>query len=127
MDFMERIFNRQHASAVPADELTTSLGKVCYLPHFDIYHPKKPDQVRVVFDCSAVFNNESLNKHLLQGADQMNSLTGVLARFRKEKVALSYDKEQMCHSFYVTPDCRISSVFYGIKTAIWMAPSVSSA
>ena len=36
----------------------------------------------------------------------MNSLTGVLARFRKEDVALSCDIEQMFHSFYVTPDCR---------------------
>ena len=106
INFMEKIFDCHHASAVPADELTTSPGKVWYLPHFDIYHPKKPDQVRVVFDCSAVFNNESLNKHLLQGPDQMNSLTGVLARFRKEDVALSCDIEQMFHSFYVTPDCR---------------------
>ena len=106
IDFMEKIFDRHHASGVPADELTTSPGKVWYLPHFDIYHPKKPDQVRVVFDCSAVLNNESLNKHLLQGPDQMHSLTGVLARFRKEDVALSCDKEQMFHSFYVTPDCR---------------------
>ena len=106
IDFMEKIFDRHHASAVPADELTTSPGKVWYLPHFDIYHPKKPDQVRVVFDCSAVFNNQSLNKHLLQEPDQMNSLTGVLTRFRKEEVALSCDIEQMFHSFYVTPDCR---------------------
>ena len=124
---MEKIFDRLHASAVPADELTTSPGKVWYRPHFDIYHPKKPDQVRVVFDCSAVFNNESLNKNLLQGPDQMNSLTGVLARFRKEDVALSCDIEQMFHSLHVTPDCRDFLLFYGMRTAIWMAPSVSSA
>ena len=37
---MEKIFDRHHASAVPADELTTSPGKVWYLPRFDIYHPK---------------------------------------------------------------------------------------
>ena len=103
---MEKIFNHHHASAIPANELTTAPGKVWYLPHFDIYNPKKPDQVRVVFDCSAIFNNEALNKHLLQGPDQMNSLTRVLARFHKEDVALSCDIEQMFHSFDVTPDCR---------------------
>ena len=36
----------------------------------------------------------------------MNSLTGVLAKFRKEEVALSCDIEQIFHSFCVTPDCR---------------------
>lgn len=68
--------------------------------------PKKPDQIRVVFDCSAIFNNESLNKHLLQGPDQLNSLVGVLTRFRKEAVAFTCDIEQMFHSFFVSPGHR---------------------
>lgn len=79
--FMQMILERQHASRVP--------GKVWYLPHFDVYHPKKPDQVRVVFDRSALHNSQSLNKNLLQGPYQLNSLIGVLTRFRKEGVALT--------------------------------------
>lgn len=106
VDFEEKIFDRQHASHVPADELTGPPGKVWYLPHFDIYHLKKPKQVRVVFDCSAVFCNESLNRNLLQGPDQLNSLVGVLTRFRKEDIALTCDVEQMFHSFYVNPASR---------------------
>ena len=106
VDFMQKIVDRQHASRVPADELTGPPGKVWYLPHFDIYHPKKPNQVRVVFDCSAVFCNESLNRNLLQGPDQLNSLVGVLTRFRKDDVALTCDVEQMFHSFYVNPASR---------------------
>ena len=104
--FMQKILERQHASRVPADELTPTPGKVWYLPHFNVYHRKKPDQVRVVFDCSALYNNESLNKNLLQGPDQLSSLIGVLTRFRKEDVALTCDIEQMFHSFHVTPSCR---------------------
>ena len=103
---MQKIVDRQHASRVPADELTGSPGKVWYLPHFDIYHPKKPNQVRVVFDCSAVFCNESLNRNLLQGPDQLNSLVAVCTRFRKDDVALTCDVEQMFHSFYVNPASR---------------------
>ena len=87
VDFMQKIFDRQHASRVPVDELTGPSGKVWYLPHFDIYHPKKPNQERVVFDCSAVFCNESLNRNLLQGPDQLK-------------------KKQMFHSFYVNPASR---------------------
>ena len=53
------------------------------------YHPKKQDQIRIVFDCSAVFQDQSLNKHLLQGPDIMNGLAGVLSRFRKEETAVT--------------------------------------
>lgn len=53
-----------------------------------------------------MFENESLNKHLLQGPDQLNSLIGVLTRLRKEEVAFTCDIEQMFHSFYVTPKDR---------------------
>jgi len=77
---MQKIFDHQHASRVPTDELASPPGKIWYLPHFDIYHPKKPNQVRVVFDCRAVFYNESLNRNLLQGPDQLNPLVGVLTR-----------------------------------------------
>lgn len=73
-----------HASRVPVDQLSTAEDKVSYLPYFNIYHPRKPGQIRVVLDCSAVFENESLNKHLVQGPDQLKSLIGVLKRFRKD-------------------------------------------
>ena len=104
--FMQKNLERGHASRVPTSQLHTQPGKVWYLPHFNVYHPRKPDQIRVVFDCSAVFENESLNKHLLQGPDQLNSLIGVLTRFRKEEVAFTCDIEQMFHNFYVNPEHR---------------------
>ena len=105
-EFMQKIFDKNHASPVPLEELKTSAGKVWYLPHFDIYHPKKQDQIRIVFDCSAVFQDQSLNKHLLQGPDMMNGLVGVLSRFRKEEIAVTCDIEQMFHSFHVNPEHR---------------------
>ena len=104
--FMQKILERQHASRVPDNELTPTPGKVLYLPHFDVYHPKKPDQVRVVFDCRALYNSQSLNKNLLQGPDQLNSLIGVLTRFRKEDVALTCDMKQMFYSFHITTSHR---------------------
>ena len=56
---MQKILERQHASRVPDNELTPTPGKVWYLPHFHVYHPKKPDQVRVVFDCRALYNSQT--------------------------------------------------------------------
>lgn len=32
----------------------TTDGKIWYIPHHGVYHPKKPDKIRVVFDCSFV-------------------------------------------------------------------------
>ena len=72
-----------------------------YIPHHGVYHPQKPDKIRVVFDCSARHHNACLNDVLLQGPDLMNPLTGVLHRFRKENIAISCDIERMFHQFRV--------------------------
>ena len=99
--FMEKILSKGHASPVPPDEVNPKPGHVWYLPHFGVYHPKKPGQIRVVFDSSAEFAGVSLNKALLPGPDLMNSLLGVLIRFRREIIAVMCDIEQMFHSFHV--------------------------
>ncbi|KAK2551629.1 hypothetical protein P5673_027396 [Acropora cervicornis] len=81
-------------------------GKLWYLLHHPVFHPQKPNKVRVVFDCAARFRETSLNDQLLQGPDLTNNLTGVLLRFRQEPVALVADVEQMFHQVRVRPeDC----------------------
>ena len=84
--FMGKVVDRGHAAEIPPDRLGVPdrEGRVWYLPHFAVYHPRKPEQVRVVFYASAEFHGVSLNKELLSGPDQMNSLLGVLVRFRQE-------------------------------------------
>ena len=47
--------------------------------------------MRVVFDCSTLYQGVSLNQQLLQGPDLTNNLTGVLCRFRKDRIALMCD------------------------------------
>ena len=110
---MQKVFDRKHADRVSKEELKTSPGKVWYLPHFEVYHPRKPDQIHVVFDCSATFHGQSLNQHLLQGPDWMNALVGVLSRFCKNEVAVTCDIEQMFHSFFVNLED-----FFGLRTTI---------
>lgn len=77
------------------------VGEKWYIPHHGVYHPKKPDKLRVVFDCSAKYQGTSLNDHLLQGPDLMNKLIGVLVRFRHHPVAFMCDVEKMFHQFHV--------------------------
>ena len=78
-------------------------GRIWYLPHHPVFHPQKPNKVRVVFDCAAQFESTSLNDQLLQGPDLNNSLFGVLLRFRQDPIALTSDVEAMFHQVRVKP------------------------
>ena len=95
-DFMQKLFEKGHAE--PAPEISPSTPR-WYLPHFGVYHPQKPDKIRVVFDSAAETKGTSLNKILLSGPDLTNNLLGVLLRFRQDTVAFMADIEQMFHSF----------------------------
>jgi hypothetical protein len=82
------------------------LGTHWYLPHHPVYHPQKPDKIRVVFDCSARYRGTSLNDQLLQGPDLTNLLVGVITRFREEPVAFMSDVESMFYQVHVrSSDC----------------------
>ena len=64
------------------------------------------DDDDVVFDCAAEYQNESLNKHLLQGPDLTNNLTGVFCRFRQQPIAFLWDIEGMFHQVKVKEEYR---------------------
>lgn len=72
-----------------------------FLPLFGVYHPKKKDKIRIVFDSSSKFEGVSLNNVLMTGPDSTNNLTGILLRFRRESVAVTGDIEQMFYQFRV--------------------------
>lgn len=74
---------------------------VWYLPIFGVYHPRKPDRIRGVFDSSATYGGLSLNSVLLSGPNLTNSMLGILLRFRKDTYAITADIEQMFYSFLV--------------------------
>lgn len=103
IDFMGKVFEADHAE--PSPPLMEN-EECWYLPTFGVYHPKKPDQIRVVFDSSAQEDGISLNNVLLTGPDLNNSLLGVLIRFRKETVAVMADIQKMFHCFLVRQDHR---------------------
>lgn len=63
--------------------------------------PQKPNQIRGVFDSSAKHCGVSLNDVLLSGPDLLNSLLGVLMRFRREPIAIMTDVRQMFYCFRV--------------------------
>ena len=102
---MTDTISKGYAERVPEDDPTVK-GEVWYVPHHGVRHPKKPEKLRVVFDCSATYSGQSLNDSLLQGPDLNNKLIGVLIRFRQENTAFTCDIEGMFHQFRVYPQHR---------------------
>jgi hypothetical protein len=102
--FMNNILNHGDAEEVASEDADSTTN--WYIPHHGIYNPKKPDKIRVVFDCSARYKGACLNDHLLQGPDLMNSLVGVLCRFREKPIAVMGDVERMFHQFRVEASDR---------------------
>lgn len=102
LGFMKDIIARGDAEKVPEEELDNQ--PVRYIPHHGVYHPQKPGKIRVVFDCSASFQETSLNDQLLTGPELTNTLVEVLCRFHKGPIAIMCDVEKMFHQFHVRPE-----------------------
>ena len=77
-----------------------------FFAHFGVYHPSKERKLRVVFDSSMRCKGQALNDFLMKGPKMNNSILEILVRFRKERIAVTFDIEQMFHSFLVYPEHR---------------------
>ena len=75
-------------------------------------NPKKPGKVRIVYDCAATTEGKSLNDFLMKGPDLMNTIVGVLLRFRKDKIAIISDVEAMFYQVRVAPCNRDALRFF---------------
>ena len=76
-------------------ELSQANPRVWYLPHHPVLNPHKPGKVRRVSDAAAKYQGTSLNDQLSSGPNLLNSLGGILMRFRQESIAMSADIEAM--------------------------------
>ena len=97
-DGMSNLLEKGYAkSAVPGDEHRW------YLPHHPVFHPHKPEKVRIVFDCAAKYKT-SLNEEVHPGPDLTNKLMGVLMRFRQHDIAIIADIQEMFNQVRVTKE-----------------------
>ena len=86
--FMSNLLEKGYARVCPTDAESNSSW---YIPHHGVYHPNKPDKIRVVYDCSSQLQGRGLNKELLSGPDLTNQIVGFLSRFIEHNVALMAD------------------------------------
>ena len=66
-----------------------------YSPHHPVINPYKPKKFRRVCNAAAKYQGVALNDKLLPGPDLLQSLIGIIFRFREHQVALSADIEAM--------------------------------
>ena len=102
-NFISEVISNGYAEEVSQHQLEATRGKVWYIPHHGVYHPRK-HKLRVVFDCGAEYKGVSLNNQLLQGPNLTSSLIGVLMRFRQDHVALMADIKAMFHQVKVSEE-----------------------
>ena len=90
-----------HARKLTTPEAAVPNERRWFLPHHAVTNPNKPGKVRVVFDAAAAYQGASLNEKLLTGPDLLQSLPGVLLRFREGPVAVAADIKQMYHQIEI--------------------------
>ena len=100
---MKKFLDKGFAERVPATEETHCRGRSWYLPHHAVVSEAK-NKTRLVFDAASRYKGTSLNEQLLQGADLMNSLVGVLTRFRCNRYAAIADINNMFLQGRLTPE-----------------------
>ena len=83
-------------------ELDEYEGPVHYAAHHEVLRPEKASTpLRIVFNSSAVYQGHSLNDYWMKGPDLLNSLFGVILRFRENEVAVSGDISKMYHQVLI--------------------------
>ena len=87
--------DKDYARRLTPEEASAPSPKQRFLPHHPVCNTNKPDKVRIVMDAAAKCDGVSLNDKLHTGPDLLNSLVGVLLRFREEHVGLAADIEAM--------------------------------
>ena len=109
---MDITLKKDYAERVPDGDAEQGLSeRMWVIPRHPVINPRKPEKVRVVFDCAARSHNTSLNENLMNGPDLVNKLVKVLLRFCKNKIAIVSDIEAMFYQVLVSPEDRDSLRF----------------
>ncbi|XP_078380261.1 uncharacterized protein LOC144663221 [Oculina patagonica] len=98
---IEDYVDKGYARKLSPEEAAVPTPKQWFRPHHPVHNPNKPDKVRIVMDAAAKHDGVSLNDRLHIGPDLLNSLVGVLLRFREQRVGLAADIEAMFHQVQI--------------------------
>ena len=94
---MMEMTEMQFARKLTKQELETYKGPVHYIAHHEIVRPEKTMPIHIVFNSSSSFQGHRLNDYWMKGPDLLNSLFGVILRFRENEVAVTGEISKMYH------------------------------
>ena len=100
-----------YARRLTPEEAAERTDKTWIIPHHPVVNINKPGEVRVVNDAAAMFEGVSLNAALKTGPDLLNSLIGIIIRFRTNRYAIAADIKAMFHQVRVPEKDRDSLRF----------------
>ena len=96
-DTVNDYIEKGHAAKLSDERSNKILNITNYIPHHYVLEPNKPGKIRVVFNAAAKHNGILLNEKLLKYPGLLNSLIGLLMRFRKGEYAVMVDIEKIFH------------------------------
>ncbi|XP_061724327.1 uncharacterized protein LOC133530432 [Cydia pomonella] len=88
---IRHLFENDYARELKPEE---SGNRIWVIPHFGVDNPRKK-KLRLVFDCASISHGKCLNDYLLQGPDLLNSLYGIMLRFRENPIGITGDIRDM--------------------------------
>ena len=92
-----------------------------YIPHHAVFKPTKPTtKISVVYDASTKCKSESrsLNECLHRGPILLQNLTGILLRFRLNKIAMAADTEKAFLQIRLQDDANDVTRFFWLKDRV---------
>ena len=96
---IQDMIDRDVARKLPQEELQKYKGPAHYISHHEVLKPdSKSTPVRIVFNSSANYMGHVLNEYWAKGPDLLNSLLGILIRFKENEVAFIGDIKKMYHT-----------------------------
>ena len=96
---IQDMIDRDVARKLTQEELQKYKGPVHYISHHEVLKPdSKSTPVRIVFNSSANYMGHVLNEYWAKGPDLLNSLLGILIRFRENAIAFIGDIKKMYHT-----------------------------
>ena len=97
-DQIEEMISMNFARKLSEKEIKAHKGPVYYVAHHAVVRPeKKSTPLRIVFNSSAVYQDQCLNDYWMKGPDLLNNLFGIILRFREREVAIVGDISKMYH------------------------------
>ena len=89
---MTELTEMNFARKLTKEQMTAYKGPIHYISHHEVVRPeKKTTPIRIVFNSSASYQGHRLNDYWIKGPDLLNSLFGVILRFRENEIAVTED------------------------------------